>query len=224
MRVGPLPKIPGFAGAGLLLLLLIIVVGSILFPPAEWVPAEQWGSALESEGLSGMAVFVFVGMLATSIGLPRQLVAFIGGIAYGVAVGVFLSLCAALLGCYLTVNLSRRLFARRIVKRYPKFIAKLDALIQNDVFVKVLALRLQPLGTNLLTNVCVGFTSVSMRSFMGASAVGYVPQMLVFALLGSGIRLGSNFQLILSLVLLVISIFLGIVIYRRHTQRHKLSP
>lgn len=214
---------PRIAGLGLFILLLIIVVGSILFPPADWVPAEQWGLALESEGLAGMVVFVLVGMLSTSIGLPRQLVAFIGGIAYGVGTGVFLSLCAALLGCYLTVNVSRCFFSNAILKRYPKFIGKLEALVKNDVFVKVLALRLQPLGTNLLTNVCVGFTSISMKSFMGASAVGYVPQMLVFALLGSGIRLGSSFQLLLSLVLLVISIFLGLLIYRRHTQRHKVS-
>ena len=216
-----MPKIPGFAGAGLFALLLIIVVGSLLFPPAQWIPAEQWGLALESKGVTGMLIFVSVGMLATSIGLPRQLVAFIGGIAYGVTTGVLLSLCAALLGCYLTVNVSKRFFAGGITRRYPAFIAKLDALVQNDVFAKILALRLQPLGTNLLTNVCVGFTSISIKAFMGASAVGYVPQMLVFALLGSGIRLGSNVQLILILVLLVISILLGIVIYRRHTQRHK---
>lgn len=218
-----MPKFPGFAGAGLLVLLLVIVVGSILFPPAQWIPAEQWGIALESEGVSGMMIFVAAGMLATAAGLPRQLVAFIAGIAYGVATGVLLSLCAALLGCYLTVSVSKRFFAKGIVRRYPNFIAKLDALVQNDVFVKILALRLQPLGTNLLTNVCVGFTSISIKAFMGASAVGYVPQMLVFALLGSGIRLGSNVQLILSLVLLVISILLGILIYRRHTQRHKVS-
>ncbi|MFK8077906.1 MAG: TVP38/TMEM64 family protein [Granulosicoccus sp.] len=216
-----MPNFPGFAGAGLLVLLLVIVVGSIVFPPAQWIPAEQWGIALESKGVTGMVIFVAAGMLATSAGLPRQLVAFIAGIAYGVATGVVLSLVAALLGCYLTVNVSKRFFAKGVLRRYPSFIAKVDALVQNDVFVKILALRLQPLGTNLLTNVCVGFTSISIKAFMGATAVGYVPQMLVFALLGSGIRVGSNVQLILSLVLLIISILLGFLIYRRHTQRHK---
>ena len=216
-----MPKLPGIAGVGLLLLLVIIVVGSIVYPPAEWIPAERWGLALESEGALGMGVFVFVGMLATSIGLPRQLVAFIAGIAYGVSTGVFLSLCAALLGCYLTVRVSRRFLARYIGQRYPKFIFTLDGLVKDDVFAKVLALRLQPLGTNLLTNVCVGFTSMPLTSFMSASAVGYVPQMLVFALLGSGIRLGSNTQLILSAVLMVISILIGLLVYRRHSQRDK---
>ncbi len=205
----------------MLLLLVIIVVGSIVFPPAEWIPAEQWGLALESKGALGMGVFVLVGMLATSIGLPRQLVAFIAGIAYGVSMGVVLSLCAALLGCYLTVRVSRRFLARHIGQRYPKFISTLNGLVKDDVFAKVLALRLQPLGTNLLTNVCVGFTSMPLISFMSASAVGYVPQMLVFALLGSGIRLGSNTQLILSAVLMVISILIGLLVYRRHSQRNK---
>jgi len=83
---------------GLLLLLAVIIVGSIFFPPSEWVPAEAWGVMLEERGLSGMLLFVIAGMLATSVGLPRQLVAFISGIAYGVLPGVALSLLAALLG------------------------------------------------------------------------------------------------------------------------------
>jgi len=54
---------------------------------------------------------------------------------------------------------------------------------------------------------------------MAASALGYIPQMLAFALLGSGIRLGSSFQLVLSGVLLLVSIIIGVVVYRRHQRR-----
>lgn len=166
-----------------------------------------------------MLMFLFVGVLSTSIGLPRQMVAFIGGIAYGVITGVVLSLCAAILGCYLTVNLSRWLFAESIASRFPAFIAKLQRFIKDDVFMKVLVLRLQPLGTNLLTNVCVGFTTIPLKVFLTASAVGYIPQMLVFALLGAGIRVGSRVQLALSIILLIISLLLGFFLYRRHTRR-----
>ena len=200
-------------------LLIAIVVVTLVFKPSEWIPAEQWGAALESKGLMGMLFFLVFGALATSIGLPRQMVAFIGGIAYGVFTGVFLSLCAAISGCFLTVKLSRWLFADRIAQRYPKIVAQLQSFVKDDVFIKILVLRLQPLGTNLLTNVCVGFTSIPIKLFLAASAVGYIPQMLVFALLGSGIRVGSNFQLVLSAVLLLISIVLGYLLYRRHRER-----
>jgi len=200
-------------------LLIIIVVGALVLKPSELIPAEKWGIALESKGGIGMLLFLVAGTLATSIGLPRQMVAFIGGIAYGVVPGVLLSLCAAIVGCCLTVNVSRWLFAAKLAARYPTFIAKLQAFVKDDVFIKVLVLRLQPLGTNLLTNLCVGFTDIPIRIFLLASAVGYIPQMIVFALLGSGIRVGSNTQLILSGVLLVISVLLGILLYRRHRER-----
>lgn len=207
------------AGTALLALLILIVIGTLVLKPSELIPAQEWGIALESKGRVGMLVFFIVGALATSIGLPRQMLAFISGIAYGVAPGVVLSLCAAILGCYLTVNLSRWLFAEKVAQRYPKVIAQLQLFIQDDVFIKILVLRLQPLGTNLLTNVCVGLTAIPIRVFLAASALGYVPQMLVFALLGSGIRVGSNFQLALSVVLLMISILLGVLLYRRHRGR-----
>jgi len=71
------------------------------------------------------------------------------------------------------------------------------------------------LGTNLITNVCIGFTNASLPTFLAASAIGYIPQMLVFNLLGVGVRVDSQAQLALSLVLLVISIALGIFLYKR---------
>lgn len=200
-----------------LLLLLVLIVGlGIAFPPADYVPAAQWGAALESAGGQGLAVFLVLGMLFTSVGFPRQLVAFIAGLAYGVASGLLLSLVAAVAGCCLTALVSRRFLAAMVIKRFPRVIATLDRLTQRDLFLKILVLRLQPLGTNLLTNVCIGFTSASLPRFLAASAVGYIPQMLVFNLLGAGVRVDSQSQLLLSMVLLVISIALGVLLYKRH--------
>ena len=201
---------------GLTLLLIVIVLLSILFPAKDYLPVVQWGEALESRGLPGMAVFVLAGMCATAVGLPRQLVAFIGGLAYGVLPGLPLSLVAALLGCFITASVSYRFFRVAVLRKFPKPVAALEKLIRDDLFLKVLVLRLQPLGTNLLTNICIGFTSASMKIFLAASAIGYVPQMLVFILLGSGVRVGSQTQFALSLALLVVSVVLGVVLYRRH--------
>lgn len=200
----------------LVLLLVVIVVVAFLYPPADYIPAAKWGAALETAGLSGMFLFWFVGMMCTSVGLPRQLVAFIGGLAYGLPLGLALSLAAALCGCWLTATVSRRLFSAAVLRRFPKPISMLDSLIKNDLFLKILVLRLQPLGTNLLTNVCIGFTKAPLPMFLLASAIGYVPQMLVFNLIGVGVRFESQQQLILSAVLLVISLVLGTVLYRRH--------
>jgi len=205
---------------GFSILLVVIVVLAILFPPSEHLPVGSWGASLQSAGVPGMAVFLVAGMLATSVGLPRQLAAFIGGLSYGVWAGLALSLIAALAGCVLTVLVSKRFLAGYVAGRFPKPIAILDNLVSSDLFLKVLVLRLQPLGTNLLSNVCIGFTSASLSKYVAASAVGYIPQMLVFSLLGAGVRVGSNAQLTLSIILMVISVLLGIWLYRRHVLKH----
>lgn len=207
------------AAFALLAVLALIIILALLFPPSEWVPARQWGARLESAGLVGVLMFLGAGALATGVGLPRQLLAFIGGLAYGIVPGLALALLAALAGCYLTVRLSTAFFSDWVRQRYPAFISQLDNLLQNDVFIKILMLRLQPLGTNLLTNVCIGFTSVSRWKFLLSSGIGYVPQMLVFVLIGSGIRVGSEAQWVLSAVLMALSVLLGILIIRLHKLR-----
>ena len=210
-----------WTGAALLFLLVLIVGLGIAFPPADYVPAAQWGASLESAGFKGVVAFLITGMLATAVGLPRQLVAFIAGLAYGTFLGLLLSLTAALAGCCLTATVSRRFLASMVVERFPRPIAALERLIKRDLFLKILVLRLQPFGTNLLTNVCIGFTSASLPRFLAASAVGYVPQMLVFNLLGSGVRVDSQNQLILSVVLLLLSIAIGAILYKRHLSQIK---
>ena len=197
-------------------LLLVIIVLAIVFPVNDYVPAAAWGEELESAGIPGMSLFLLAGMLATSVGLPRQLVAFIAGLAYGIPLGLTLSLVATLAGCLLTANVSRRFLSSWVSGKFPKIIATLNSFVGDDLFLKVLVLRLQPLGTNLMSNVCIGFTKASLPIFLLASAVGYIPQMMVFIMLGAGLRVESQAQLMLSIILLVLSLVLAAIVYRRH--------
>lgn len=199
--------------AVLLLLIGVILVGWFV---ARHIPLESLGARMEAGGSLAVLTFLLMGVLATSVGLPRQGLAFIAGFAWGVAPGLALSLAAAIGGCALTSEVSRRWFAHAVAERHPRAIARLERLIRQDAFLKVIVLRLQPLGTNFLTNLCAGLTSVPRSVFLLASLLGYVPQMLVFTLLGSGVRVGSETQLLVSGALLALSVLLGVVLYRRH--------
>lgn len=199
-----------------LVLLGIILLGSFVYPPARWVPTAQWGEQLQGSGASGLLVFSASAIVATAVGLPRQMVAFIAGLAYGTMQGLLISLIAALLGCYLTMRFSKAFLSRWVTARFPRMVSTLDRLLVRDAFLKVLILRLQPLGTNLLTNVCAGFTRVSQRSFLAASALGYIPQMLVFAMLGAGVRVGSSAQISISIVLMGVSLILAGYLYKKY--------
>ena len=205
-----------FVAIASLVLLVIIVLGGIVYPPARWVPAAQWGELLQRSGASGLLIFATSAIVATAVGLPRQMVAFIAGLAYGTMQGLLVSLIAALIGCYLTMRFSKIFLSRWVAARFPRVVTTLDRLMARDVFLKVLILRLQPLGTNLLTNVCAGFTRVSQSTFLAASAVGYIPQMLVFTMLGAGVRVGSTAQISISILLLGVSLVLAGYLYRKY--------
>ena len=208
--------IGGRASLAVALLVAVVLAGVLV---GRHVPLESIGARLEGSGSSGVLGFLLGGALATAAGLPRQGLAFIGGLAWGVSVGLVLSLVAAIGGCALTLELSRRWLHERIRARYPGFVDALARLVRRDAFAKIVALRLQPLGTNLLTNLCAGLTPMPRSTFLLASLVGYVPQMLVFALLGSGVRVGSGTRLLASGLLLLVSLAIGVALYRRHVVR-----
>jgi uncharacterized membrane protein YdjX (TVP38/TMEM64 family) len=153
--------------------------------------------------------------LAISVGLPRQLFAFVFGFAYGVYAGFALAVVSAILGCVTTYYAVRLAFARRFKNRFPDVQAKLESWVKDDAFIKIVILRFQPLGTNLLTNVCAGLIPLRATTFFLGSSIGFVPQSLVFSMLGAGLRVGSATQIWISLTLLGVSILLALVVFKR---------
>jgi uncharacterized membrane protein YdjX (TVP38/TMEM64 family) len=81
-----------------------------------------------------------------------------------------------------------------------------------------LVVRLLPVGSNALTNLLAGVSSVRALPFFAGSTLGFLPQNLVFALAGSGVNLDPAVRLSVAAILFVISSLLGIWLYRRHRQ------
>lgn len=205
-----------FVVGGLVLLLVLILWLLYHFPLSSLVDHQAIAEWIDDWGFLGTISFVSVGILATAVGLPRQLMAFVGGYSFGVVIGLAVSLLAAIGGCFLCFQLSRRILRRRVMKRFGGTVQFLNRLMRDDAFFKIIVLRLQPLGTNLATNLAAGVTTLSTPVFIGSSFLGYIPQMLVFSLMGSGVRVQSSTQLTVSVVLFIVSLLLGVWLYRRH--------
>lgn len=189
----------------------------------EWgaLPGTDWADRnLRDQGLSGDVIFVLVGAALTAVGLPRQGVAFLGGYAFGAVLGTVLALAAQLLGCLLAYGWARAVgrgwAERRLSGRFGPRLRPLVEVMRDNPFGTTLALRLFPAGSNLAMNALAGLTGVAVGPFLLASALGYLPQTLVFALLGKGIRVDGAWQMGLSAVLLLLSVVLGIWLMRRH--------
>ena len=202
-----------------LVLLLLILVGAFSVFSENVIDPDAIAARV-AEASAGTKLIFFLGAVVfTAVGLPRQLVAFVCGFVFGLVPGVLVSLCSALLGCIVAFFLARFFLRDFIAHRHQKTVQFLDKLVRHDAFAKVIVVRLQPLGTNLLTNLCAGVSAIRPITFFSATAIGYLPQLLVFALAGDGIRLGQGSKLLLSGAMLLISLVVAYWLWRRHRAR-----
>ncbi len=180
---------------------------------------ETWiNEHVRRHGVQGMLVFLAMGAIFTGIGLPRQIIAFLGGYAFSVMLGTLLGASAALLGGMLTFVYAR-LFGKGLLRsRLGERAKRFDAFIGQHPFSMTLLIRLLPVGNNLLTNLAAGISSIRPVAFFSGTFLGYLPQTLVFALVGSGVHVAPATKLAGAIVLFLISGVLGIYLYRRHRQ------
>jgi uncharacterized membrane protein YdjX (TVP38/TMEM64 family) len=202
---------------GLLVLAALIAVGVIVETDAlsgllshEWIDREVRG-----RGITGGVLFVAAGALATALAVPRNVVSFLGGYAFGLAQGTLLALLAEALGCLITFCCART-FARRLVReRFGERVRRMEDFLAANPFSMTLLVRLIPVGNNFATNMAAGVSRVRALPFLLGSLLGYLPKTFVFALAGSGIDTGAHLRVVLAVLVFLISGALGVWLYRR---------
>ncbi len=194
------------------------------FSLSDWtidlVGKLNWQQDSSSTFLNAGLLFVFLS-LATSVGLPRQIAALVAGINLGAFIGLIVATLAATLGCLITFNIARYFLRDSITRKYPSKLEKLSAFLGEQTFLKAIVFRILPLGSNFITNIIAGVSKVSMPAYVGGSFVGFIPQMTIFSLAGSGIRLGAQNKLIASAILFVIALLLTGYLVKKHKLKTK---
>ncbi len=188
---------------------------------------------IAAAGENGPLAYLAVGALACALGVPRQVVAYAGGLAFGFWPGAALALVAEGLGCaadFFAARLLGRRWAERWLRRSGDAgsgdagsgggglggkLDRLDRFLSARTFTATLTLRLLPLGSNIGLNLLAGVSGVAAGPFLLASVLGYIPQTAVFALLGGGVRVSQGVQIALAAVLFAVSIGLGMLLLRR---------
>ena len=178
------------------------------------------GDMVARAGEQGPVAFVLGAGVACALGVPRQVVAYAAGLAWGFWAGSALALAAEVIGCALDFwwvrLLARRWAARWLARRAAGGrLARLDRFLVAHAFRATLTLRLLPLGSNVALNLLAGVSGVAAGPFLLASALGYVPQTAVFTLLGGGVRVSGTAQVVLAAVGLAASVALGVTLLRR---------
>jgi uncharacterized membrane protein YdjX (TVP38/TMEM64 family) len=171
--------------------------------------------------LLGGLIFTLLLTPAMALGLPRQIAALSAGFLFGANYGMVLATTAAVLGCLITLMLARKLFTQKVQHYYPQQLAKVSHFFRHDTFFKALIIRLIPAGSNFLTNVLAGTARSPIRPYVLGSALGFIPQMTIFSLMGAGLQVNGQQQLIISAVLLFFALLFSSYLYRK--THHKIS-
>lgn len=210
---------------GLALMLSLALLG-YLFKTSDLGNSvnEAWIDArVRGHGVNGALLFLLMGGVFTAIGLPRQIIAFLGGYAFSIALGTLLGALAAVLGCMLSFGYAR-LFGKGFLRaKLGERAGRFDHFIHEHPFSMTVLIRLLPVGSNLLTNLAAGISSIRPGSFFSGTFLGYLPQTLVFALVGSGVHIAPTLKLSLAIGLFLISGALGAWLYRRFRHGQSLD-
>ena len=170
---------------------------------------------VRGNGIDGELLFICMCSLVSAIGAPRQAISFLAGYAFGFLPGVIIGVLSTTGGCVLSFSYARWLGRSIVEARHSDRIRRIDDFLYKNTFNATLLIRLLPAGSNLLTNLAAGVSHVRPLPLFAGSALGYVPQTAVFALIGSGINLYPTFRIGFGIALFVVSGLLGIRLYRR---------
>jgi uncharacterized membrane protein YdjX (TVP38/TMEM64 family) len=204
---------------GLLVIAVLLLVGYLL----KDVLDQQWVDAqIRGRGTAGELLFVLLCTLLGSVGLSRQVIAFLGGYAFGVGYGFSLSMLAVVCACITTFYVSRFFLRSFMWRHFSDRIRRVDVFIRENTFMMALLIRLLPLGSNWMVNIGAGVSGVRSVPFFSGSTLGYMPQMLIFSLLGSGARVDEFWQVLLAMVLFVVAAVIGGYLYRQYRQDRSL--
>lgn len=167
------------------------------------------------QGNLGFVSLFIILSLGTSLGLPRQVAAFSAGFMFDIINGTLLATTAAIIGCLLTMLFSRIFLSKVVALKYPQPLNNVSLFFRQRTFVKTLIIRCLPAGSNLLTNILAGVAKVPLRPYLAASTLGFLPQMFIFSMMGNGVKLADQQQLVISSSLFIVAALLTAYLYKR---------
>ena len=143
-------------------------------------------------GIVGALLYGLVYVVATVALVPGSLLTLGAGFLYGPLWGGLLVLVFSVLGASASFLLARSWLRPWVVRKYSARksstqtpLLALDVRIRGEGWKIVFLLRLSPLVPFTILNYLLGLTSVTLRGYVLASAVGMMPGILLYSYMGS---------------------------------------
>lgn len=187
----------------------------------QHIADKDWiADYVSTHGVQGQLLLLGCAVLFTAVGAPRQLISFTFGFTFGAVNGTVYALLCTLLSAVMVYVLAHFILKQTLIRYFGRRYQRFCDFVSVQPFSKVLLARIFPVGSNVITNLLSGVAGVPMLAFIIASALGYLPQTLIFALAGSGVGSANEWQLIVSIILGIFSLVLTSHLYRQYKKQH----
>jgi uncharacterized membrane protein YdjX (TVP38/TMEM64 family) len=175
-----------------------------------------------------IAFLIYAGQVAFS--LPGSLVLSLTmGFVFGRWVGTALVVVAATIGATLVFLAARYLFADAARRRMGALGEKINAGFTENAFSYLLFLRLVPIFPFFLVNLAPAFTTIPLRTYVLATAIGIIPGTFVFVNLGQALgRIDSlegvvSLDVLAGLGLLALLALIPVVVQKMRSRRARAA-
>lgn len=191
-RVATAPRPALAAGTSDRLLFWFFVVGLPLALVGLWqvLPMDEYLRStvrwIAATGLIGIAVFWVVYVLAAALGIPRTPMHVAAGVIFSFPVAMAVVLAGAVSAQALTFTIARTVAREWVMRRLaqsPRVRQLLD-LVEEEPFKIVFLVRLNLFIPGVLKGYGFGTTNVPFRTYLLASALGFLPVGLAHVYLG----------------------------------------
>lgn len=156
---------------------------------------------------------------------PGPLLAGASGLLFGTAEGAPLSLLSATLGATVAFALARWLAGAAVARLGGRRLAALREWVGQRDFLSVLYARIAPGVPYSLVNYAAGLSSVRLRAFVAATALGAAPRAFAYTALGGHLDRLDRPQALIAVGVLVLMAVGGLALARRERdiQRRRSS-
>ena len=169
----------------IILTVICILATGIAFYWLGGIEPTQIEAWLAKAGIWAPILYIIIYVVATLLILPSTALNLAGGAIFGGVLGIIWTSIAAMVAAIIAFAFTRTVGRELVAKRLAGKWQGMDAELQQGGLFYMFAIRLLPIIPYGLVNFAAGLTSVSFKDYCLGTALGTVPGILPFVLLGS---------------------------------------
>lgn len=168
--------------------------------------------------LMPIAAFMIAALQAIVPAVPFVILCTANGVMFGLAGGILLTWLGTLTGATILFYIARRLGYAWAAKRYQQNnLKKIKNMNGYHGFLLILGLRLLPYFPASLINVMAGVSEINYWWFFSASAIGKLPFIIGYTVLGYNLLHTKNYTL--GIIIMVMLLVIPYLVVRRTKRR-----